>query len=388
MLLLLLACAGTKPTDSDAGADSPASCEPAELGEVERYPGDEARVARTLTAQLTTTVDFDAAAEAAGHTDCSYTRAYPLLTEAVDTDWVCPDCDWYTAGTTTVVEGYEQCYAQLSTAAAERVEHLGFVTGKDGTQLWRSGVENVRAADTGARVDAAALAEGQTVALSWTSQGELDDGGTVTLSWEGSLSQGVAEDVLLVPPTTPRTEPYTCGWPTRNPGGPVERWDAADGAVFPNARLVDPCGELVDLWDFRGKWLVIDAASPDCGPCIGMAETAEAFKAQMAAECVEVETLTLLNAGLREVNLPADDDLLDDWVAELGVAGPVLADRGFAYAVIAPYFYPEGGMSLPSVVILDPEGRLVGGDHGWSEDSGGWERYATILRAAVAERAE
>lgn len=388
MLLLLLACAGTKPTDTDGGADSPAACETTELGEVERYPGDEARVARTLTARITTTVDFDPDAEAVAHTDCSYTREYPLLTEAVDIDWVCPECTWYTAGLATVVEGYEDCYQQLSTAEAARVEHLGFVEGKDGLALWRSGVENVRMADTGARVDAAALAKGEVLPVAWTSGGPLDQGGTAALSWEGTISQGVAEDVVLLPPTTPRTEPYTCGWPTRNPGGPVEDWEAGLGEVFPDARLVDPCGELVDIWDFRGKWLVIDAASPDCGPCIGMAETAEAFKAQMAAECIEVETLTLLNAGLREVNLPPDDATLDAWVEQLGVAGPVLADRGFGYSVIAPYFYPEGGMSLPSVLILDPEGRLVGGDHGWSEDSGGWERYATILRAAAATRGE
>jgi hypothetical protein len=41
-------------------------------------------------------------------------------------------------------------------------------------------------------------------------------------------------------------------------------------------------------------------------------------------------------------------------------------------------------MSLPSAVILDPDGQLVGGDHGYSEDSGGWDKYVELIRAHAA----
>ena len=36
-----------------------------------------------------------------------------------------------------------------------------------------------------------------------------------------------------------RTEPYACGWPLNNPGGPNSGWNVATGAVFPNVRLDD-----------------------------------------------------------------------------------------------------------------------------------------------------
>lgn len=383
LLLLVLACADEHVLDT--GDTEPDACEPRTPEEPSRFVGEEPRLARTVSGVLTTTLDFDADAEATGMVDCSYTREYPLLEEIRDQGWLCPECAWYTGGSTEVVEGYESCLAQISAAEAVRGEHLG--VRDDGATLWlmRSGIENLPLADVDAPLDRGAVESGEPFAVQFTDTGALDTGGNVTLAVAGTLTLGMS-DTLLPDPRVPRTEPYACGWPTLNPGGEVPTWVATDGEVFPNARLRDPCGEDVDLWDFRGRYVVLDAASPDCGPCQVMAEAAEAFKAELADLCIEVETITVLNAGLRSVNLAPDDDTLQSWVERFDVRGPVLADKGFGYDVIGPFVGDGAGMSLPSAIVLDPEGRVIGGDHGYSEDDGGWARYGRFILEDVAAR--
>lgn len=377
MLLLLAACA-TDPASGDDTA-TPAVCEPVEDLPVEKYAGDPPRAARTLSGVVVTTLEFDAEAEALGFVDCSYTREWALLPEITDQGWLCPDCAWLTKGEGEVIEGYADCYGQISESDAIRVEHLGFAAGDDGLHLWRSGYENVPLADTGAAVNAAALDAGEPVEVAWSDEGELEDGGVVTLSAAGTLTAGTSDTLTVADPAQPRTEPYTCGWPLQSPGGPVESWVPTTGEVFPNVRLLDQCGEQVDLWDFRGRYVIIDAASPDCGPCNAMAATAEAFKAEMAARCIPVETITVLNESLSAVNKPADAATVRAWIEAYGITSPVLADEGVGYDLIAPYVSGGDGVSLPSALVIAPDGRLLGGDHGYSDDSGGWDRYAAFI---------
>lgn len=390
MVLLLAAC-GTSPEPGGDAGDTvdtgPVECAPFEDAKVEKDPGRDPWAARVITGELTTTLDFDAEAEALGFVDCAYTRSYPALVEVADLGWICPDCAWYTKGEATVVEGYSDCYRQISDADATRVEHLGFATGEAGTTLWRSGVENVAMADTTAVVDAAVASAGGSAAVAYASESPMEGGGNVTLSVAGAIEVSVSDVLVVADPARARTEPYACGWPLQSPGGPVPTWAPAVGEIFPNARLRDTCGEEVDLWDFRGRYVVLDAASPDCGPCQAMAATAEAFKAAMAAQCIRVETITLLNDSLGAVNKAPSDRDLNQWVRTFDLASPVLADEGFGYGVVGPLVSDGDGMSLPSAVVIDPEGRLLGGDHGYSDDDGGWDRYGRFILEDVAARA-
>ena len=333
--------------------------------------GDAPHVATTLAGTITWDLDFDADAEAAGYVDCTYTRAYDEMVEVGDQPYLCPDCSVITTGVGVMTTGYDDCYTQISDSDAERVEHFGIGTVDGETHFFRTGVENVSLGDLGAIVD------GDVWAVAWEDTSDLDEGGTMTLSAAGEIVAGTAEDVLVEDVTGARTEPYTCGWPMNNPGGPVESWTVADGEVFPNVRLEDQCGEAMDLWDFRGYYLVIDSSAVNCGPCQQMAETAEAFRTRMAVTCAPVEMVTLLNASLSSINQPADLDTRLEWAKEFGITSPILADKGAGYALLPEYLGQEDGMSFPSIVVLDPEGRVIYGSSGFGDTT--WDTIGAVI---------
>lgn len=389
LTLLLAACAVAKVDPGDSAAPV---CTPWTDTPVDKPPATDPHAARTLSGSITTTLDFDAKAEGLGYHDCSYTRDYAQLVEVGDQGWLCPDCDWLVKGQAEMVSGYDDCFVQISDADAMRVEELGVVPVDGALHLFRSGIENVPLADTGAILSVADSTSGLPFAIAWSDDGDLDGGGHLALAATGSLTAGTLADTLVDDPAGARTEPYACGWPLQSPGGPVTDWYPTTGGTYPNPRLTDACGEDVALWDFRGRYVVLDAASPDCGPCNLMADAAAGFEAAMAEECISVTTITLLNASLSAVNMPADLDTLAAWNAEHGSTSPVLADEGFGYDVIAPYVNEatgQTGMSLPSAVIIAPDGRLVGAEHGYTdEDDGtgrkGWDKFAEAIRADLA----
>jgi hypothetical protein len=390
MLLVLLAgCPEPAPPEKHAEDDTAAedsgtvpvdtaSCVEAPLPPDAKQAPGEPVPARVLDGTVTWTLSFDEAAEAAGFVDCDYTRTYTGVTELGDRDWLCPDCELQAAGTAVVVEGYEDCYAQISDTEQERTEHIGVGTVDGASHFFRSGSENVTLADMGA------IVEGEPFGVAWESETELDGGGVMLLSAAGSFTTSTSADVLLEDGTGARTEPYACGWPMNNPGGPVEDWSLADGDVFPNARLEDQCGEPVDLWDFRGFYLVVDASSPDCGPCQAMAEAAPAFEAAMADACAPVMLVTLLNESLSGVNAPADLAMRQAWAEEFALESPVLADLGFGYALFPDYVGTESGMSLPSIVVVDPDGRVLYGSSGFSS----YDEISSVILADFAARGD
>jgi len=382
-LTAALACNPAAPPDShsaDSAQDSAqdtGECVWTEAVAGEKDTGSGPRTSRTITGSVQWQVDFDAAAEAAGYFDCTYSRDYNAMLERTDLAYLCPDCTLLTQGLAEMSADDDACYAQISSSDGTRVEQLGLVESDDGTiTLWRGGKENVTLAEAGD------WAEGATV---WTDSSTLDDGAVFDLAAVAAL-QVAESDAMVDDPAGARTEPYACGWPLFSPGGLSQSYTAAVGDTLPNARLTDQCGENVDLWDFRGRFVVIDASSPNCGPCQEMASKAEAFKAEMEDLCIDVELVTLLNANLSEVNLPADADTVAEWVSAFGLTSPVLADRGFAYAVLAPATHPDGGMSLPTIAVLDPDGKVIYLDTGFGETSGYFNPIRDVIVAEnVAE---
>lgn len=374
LLLLTLACGplpDSKPT-SDAVDDTgsvdtagdtaigPSCVEEPEPPDT-KDTGGESHPAATLSGTVTWTLSFDADAEAAGFTDCTYTREYATLTEIGDQGYLCPECSILTTGTAVMTAGYEDCYLQISDNDAESVEYAGLGEVDGEMHFFRSGAENIVLGDL-------SPVEGDTpFTVTWESESDLVDGGVMALHADGEFTLGTSEDTVVEDVSGARTEPYTCGWPLNSPGGPNTTWDVVDGGVFPNIRLDDQCGEPVDLWDFRGYYLVIDSSAPNCGPCQSMAEGAEAFKARMAAECAPVELITLLNESLGAVNYPASLEVQLEWQEEFGLTSPVLADRGAGYALFPEYLGVEDGMSYPGIILVDPDGLVMYGSTGFSD---------------------
>lgn len=385
-LLALLACSpGSRgPDDTGAVGDTADTGPDVDTGSCvvppgppdARDTGDGPLLGDTLDGSVVWTLDFDAAAEAAGYVDCTYARSYVAQAQIVDRGYLCPDCDLLTLGDGEMTSGYEDCYLQISDADAVRAEHLGLGDVDGAPHFFRSGLENLSLGDMGAIVGTADAFD-----VAWEDEGEVDGGGTMLLTAAGSFTRNADVVQDLADPEAARAEPYACGWPQNNPGGPNASWDVAVGAPFPNVRLDDQCGEPVDLWDFLGFYLVVDASSPDCGPCQAMAADAEAFKARMAEQCVPVELITVLNASLGDVLAPADLDMRNEWADTFGLSSPVLADQGFGYAVMAAALQDEG-ISLPTVFVVDPDGVAIAGQTGF----GSWDDYEALILDDWASR--
>jgi hypothetical protein len=94
--------------------------------------------------------------------------------------------------------------------------------------------------------------------------------------------------------------------------------------------------------------------------------------------------LTLLNASLSAINMPAEPDVLQDWAETFGLSSPVLADQGAAYALFPDYLGIEEGMSYPAVILVDPDGAVLSGATGF----GDWTEFETFLLDDWASRAE
>ncbi|MCB9780074.1 MAG: redoxin domain-containing protein [Alphaproteobacteria bacterium] len=328
--------------------------------------------ATVVDAEVTWSLDFDEEAEAAGFADCTYSRTFSG-TQVLDLDYVCPDCDVIVRGEALMTEGID-CAAIISTDPEEvRTELWGW--SHDGT-FFRSGRDQYPMGDltTVEGVDG----DSGTAELAWESDYTLTDGGAMVLSASGSMTFSIDEDQLLPDPFPERTEPYACGWPTADPGTLTLDYELAIGGTLPNARFVDQCGEKLALWDLYGRWLVIDTAQPDCGPCRNMAQTADAFVEEMAAEGIEVVPVTLLGAGLGEPFVTPEEDVLADWVEAYGDSNPVLFDRGYGYALLPEFMEAETGegFGYPAWIIVSPEMEIVHANVGF----GSWDAMAEVIR--------
>ncbi len=353
--------ASTSTQDSDDTDVAAGECPP-DNG----YVATDPHTARTLSGSADWTLDFDAEAEALGYADCSYHREYPEMVEVAGHEWSCPDCDWFTLGEASITEGYESCYLLISTSDAVRGEHLGLGEVDGALHFWRSGSENVALGDMGPVTGTGTA--GDPYGVAWADDSELSGGGSFTLSATGSFVTGERADVEIPDLSAALDTASSCGWPMCNPGGPTESYVLATGSTFPNARLVDQCDEQVDIWDFWGRYLVIDSSAPDCGPCIAIAQEEAAWVAEMRAAGVEVEWITLLNSTLGAINLPATSEQVDEWIEGTGTTGAVLQDEGFAYAVMPAYAGYESGMSYPTMMVVNADMKLIGWDGGYNAD--------------------
>ncbi|MCB9764453.1 MAG: hypothetical protein H6739_32060 [Alphaproteobacteria bacterium] len=387
-LMILLACQPKDEASDDSAAvaddtevtadDTAETGETGETGDPEVFAcgqvpdGPEATIpAIRLTSSVTWTLDFDEEAEANDLFDCAYTRDFEGV-QLLDQPYLCPACDVIVKGTATMVEG-EDCFAQISSSGAVRTEIWGFTV--DG-RLFRSGADN---AAMGELTTFAPAAEGEDIEVAWSSESALSAGGVMLLEATGAMTFAADPDTLLVEPWAPREAPYAGGWPQNDPGDLSASYTLATGETFPNVRLQDQCGDMVDLWDFYGSYLILDASQYNCGPCQAMANTEHDFLVQMRAEGIPVRVLTFMGNGLGDPRGTPPPEIVDQWSEQFEVTEPLLYDRGFTYALFPSYLLETTGedFGYPAWLIVDPEMNVLMGNVGF----GDWNMAMDAIRA-------
>ena len=359
-------------TDSGGAEDLPPlqeSCSTGESGETGALPS------MRLSSTITWTLDFDAEAEAGGAADCSYTRVYEGV-QRFGWEHLCPSCDFIARGDATMTEGLD-CYALIASTPTEvRTELWGI---EDGTKLHRSGRDQFPLPTVLAELESTS-GDGTDVPVAWSSEDNaLSSGGTFGLSATGTLSWALDEDLLQADPWGPRAEPYACGWECEDPGDLVGVSPLTLGEVIPRGRFRDQCGEDVDLWDFHGSYLVIDAAQEDCGPCRAMADSHGPFVQQMRAAGIPVRVITLMGNGLSASWETPSEEVVAEWVAAYGIEDPVLADEAWALSYFPTFIdgYSGEDYGYPAWIVVDPSLRPIHGNVGFSS----WDAVADVIMA-------
>lgn len=369
---------GPDSGDTSGSTDTSASTDTS--GEVDtgfppRSTFDGRRIAGSVTWHLT----FDEGAQAAGWTDCSYRRAY-AGDQFVDQPYLCPDCDVLFKGTALMEEGFEDCYEPLFGGTAESTETWG-IRLSDGTTapgaFFRVNSENLPMSEL---AEIPVVGDDVPMTLAWTAEYDVNDEagnviGGMFLEATGEATMTVDPALQITDLSTPRNDPYACGWSTCNPGDLVTDQVFAQDAVAPNFWLEDDCGDQVELWDFWGSYVVLDSSSPDCGFCLVMAEEAPTFATAMADLGIPARVVTLLNASLSAVNQPPEDAAWASWLARYDHGEPILKDRGYGYATIGQVLGEDLG--YPAWAILRPDLTVLAVGAGYDS----WETFVMIIQA-------
>ncbi len=306
----------------------------------------------TISGDATWQVDFDAAAEAAGATDCSYTRHYEGVQDE-SRPWVCPSCEVTFRATVQMTEGQQDCFTQVSELEPADDEWIGY----DAAGTWWRG-------------RGAGMSEQGTATVAATTVDVVNDvadletlvGGTMgfNVTWTMALADDDGDPMH----GWVAADSYTCGWPNSDPAAYSGVYTLAVGQPMADGLFRDQCDEIVRLHDLLGTYLVVLMSATDCGPCQGTASAEPQFIADMAAQNIDVEVITLLCPALDDTVGDISTTMLDNWATSFGLSSPVLGDRGWGLTMFPQVLAEE--TAYPSWMVVDPEGVVlqvgVGGD--------------------------
>jgi len=109
-------------------------------------------------------------------------------------------------------------------------------------------------------------------------------------------------------------------------------------------KLPDLDGEMLDIAQYRGKWVVVNYWATWCPPCIQEIPELVAFHARHADDDAVV-------VGVNTESL--DDRLLRDFVVEMQINYPILREDPERMSPFSRMF------GLPTSYIIGPDGSLV-----------------------------
>ena len=129
-----------------------------------------------------------------------------------------------------------------------------------------------------------------------------------------------------------------------------------------NFELRDQHADMVELYDFHNKVIVIDLSSIWCVVCQNIATKGEEFVADYGDE--DFVWITILIDGPTYGVPPTLTEILT-WVTNYNITGPVLAGDRSLVDLNAETGYPITGW--PTLVVIDQDMVLQYGINGWNE---------------------
>lgn len=164
-------------------------------------------------------------------------------------------------------------------------------------------------------------------------------------------------------------------WPGRGSDpalrGQMANFDLTDaGTRAPDISFSDADGNRLTLADFEGRVVLLNLWATWCAPCVHEMPTLDRLQARLGGDSFEVVALSIDRGGAEDV-LPffADHGLdhLNVYLDEAGAAPP-------AFGVIG----------LPTTVLIDADGRLVGQYTGAADWDGA--DAVVLMEQTIAQR--
>jgi hypothetical protein len=310
-------------------------------------------------------VDFDAAAEGAGATDCSYTRHYEGVEDG-SAPWLCPQCEVMFRATVQMTAGQVGCFDQVSDTDPFPDEWIGY-----GGGVWWRGY--------GGPTSDQGTASPSSGAVTWANnvpdlEAAVVGTGMMTFDVAGSFTIGTEDGDPMHGWNAAST--YSCGWPKSSPPAYQGDYAVATGAPLPDGLFRDACGEVVRLHDFQGDYVLVVMSAVDCPACQGMAAGEAQFVSELANQGITVHVVTLLAPALDDPLGDTTPAQLSAWTSTYGPS-PVLADRAWGVSMFLA-LYPDS-LSYPSWILANPDLEVLDYETGF----GGYDPIeATIVADA------
>ncbi len=315
----------------------------------------------TIAGQLIWEVDFDAAAEANGSSDCTLVVNYDGQEDRT-VHYLCPLCERMYQVNYDVPATSQQCATAIG---LDDTGYIGHGNGKlyaHSTRLYR--LHSV--------ADATVQLSQQQLSVSGTGETykfglKPEDLRRFTSTVTGQLALSVSShdpNFGLVPPDTD----YLCGYDKSGLPAYDGSWVLSDNDI-PDGVFIDSCGEAVRLHDLLGQYVLLEASAVLCGPCNKMAEEEPAFELEMKNLGLSFTSVTFLISTIAGFFDTPPVTELEAWDYQYQLHGPIVADRGYGHNVIGPYVQQQAKgtdpedynhTSYPSWVLINPNGKILG----------------------------
>lgn len=139
-------------------------------------------------------------------------------------------------------------------------------------------------------------------------------------------------------------------WPQSSPPAGLEGEGYDAGEVVPEFRLPDQHGDIVSLWQFYGSLVVVDISTMWCRPCQELATDVQATADEYRDDGLVYLTLLAQDFGS---DVP-DQDELNQWADEFGIAEPIVGDVEAWSDRALP------GQDFPGVFLVDRDMTMIG----------------------------